>query len=84
MVPEIPPNLEARLTRARIMLQDGRRDEGVEEIRRAVYDATSLPPREGRTRVEEILRFAKDNDAFEEVEDFLESESLIQRFFASE
>ena len=84
MVRQIPPDLEARLLRARIMLESGHRDEGVEEIRLAVYDAATLPPVEGRTRVEKILRFAKDNDTFEEVEDFLQDESLVKRFFGND
>ena len=84
MVRRIPPDLEARLLRARIMLEGGHRDEGVEEIRRAVYDAATLPAGEGRTRVEKILRFAKDNDTFEEVEDFLQDESLVKRFFGND
>ena len=81
---KIPPSLEARLTRARLLGSEGRSDESVEELRQAVLDAAVLPNKVGRARVEEILRFAKDNGTFEEIEDILETESLLERFYGSE
>jgi len=67
--------------RARLMMSGGRRDEGLEELRQAVLDAAVLSPKEGRARVEEILRFSRDHDAFEDMEDTLENESLLEHFF---
>jgi len=81
---KIPPNLEARLTRARLLGSVGRSDESVEELRQAVFDAAALPNKAGRARVEEILRFAKDNGSFEEIEDILENGSLLEHFYGSE
>ena len=77
-------SLDARLLKARMAIQDGRISDGVEELREAVMDAANLPPRKGRLQVEEILRFAKDNDTFEEVEQIFESESLRRQFFGPE
>ncbi len=75
------PGLDARLTKARLAIQDGRIEEGVEELRRAIFDAAAMPPGEGRRQVEEILRFAKDNDTSTEVEEVFETESLRWHFF---
>jgi hypothetical protein len=77
-------DLNSRLTRARVLMASGRHDEGLEELRGAVFDATKEPLSKGRARVEEVLRFAKDNDAFEDVEDILENESLVGHFFGHE
>ena len=74
-------DLNTRLARARQLIVSGRQDEGVEELRQAMFDAATLSPSKGRARVEEVLRFAMENDAFEDVEDILENESLVGHFF---
>jgi hypothetical protein len=60
---------------------DGRRDEGVEELRRAILDAACLSPAEGQRQVREVLGFARDHDVFSEVEETFDSEPLRRRFF---
>ncbi len=77
-------SLDSRLLKARMAIQDGRVADGVEELREAVLDAANLSPRMGRKNVEEILRFAKENDAIEEVEEIFESESIRRQFFGPE
>ena len=77
-------SLDSRLLKARLAIQDGRMSDGVEELREAVLDAVNLSPVKGREQVEEILRFAEQNDAVKEVEEIFESESLRKQFFGPE
>ena len=77
-------NLNACLTRARIALQDGRVDEGVEELRRGIFESARIAPPEGRSQAEEILRFARENDNFSEVEESLDDEPLRRQLFGPE
>jgi len=79
-----PFNLEERLTKARIAIQDGRTDEGIEELRRAILDAVHPGRTDGKQCVETILRFAHDNEIFEEVEETLHDDPLRQLIFGPE
>jgi hypothetical protein len=77
-------SLDARLLKAQIAMNDGRVSEGVEELREAVLDAVKLSPKSGLRQVEEILRFAKENDALDEVQEIFETEALRRHFFGPE
>lgn len=79
-----PFNLDECLAKARIAIQDGRTDEGIEELRRAILDAGRPDRTDGRQCVETILRFAHDNEIFEEVEETLHDEPLRQSIFGPE
>jgi len=74
-------DLHARLTRARIAISDGRPEDGVEELRRAIFESAKLAPGEGRKNVEEILQFASENQIFEEVEHTLHDTPIRRHFF---
>lgn len=74
-------NLEACLAKAHMAIQDGRTDEGVEELRRGILEAAKLSPLKGRGQVERILSFASENEVFGEVEETLHEESLRRWLF---
>lgn len=63
-----PFSINACLTRARLAIQDGLTDEGVEELRRAIYESAKLSRADGKKQVENILNFAHENDVLPEVE----------------
>ncbi|MCX6645589.1 MAG: hypothetical protein NTY09_04425 [bacterium] len=73
-------SINACLTKARLAIQDGRTDEGVEELRHAIFESAKLSRADGRTNVEGILKFAHENDVYEEVEMLLD-ENLRRTFF---
>jgi len=75
---------DVRLLKARMAIDDGRTDEGIEELRRAIFDSVRLKPDLGRKNVERIIRFAKDNDLFEEVDGIFDDESLRRHFFGND
>jgi hypothetical protein len=77
-------NLDARLLKARVLASGGHAEESIEELRNAVYDAASLPAEAGRARLDQILQCAKANDTLEEMEDILENEALLDRFYGRE
>ncbi len=76
--------LDACLTKARMALQNGRTDEGIEELRRGIFESARLDPAKGRRQVERILRFAEDNEVFAEVEETLHDDGLRRYLFGRE
>jgi hypothetical protein len=76
-------SINASLTKARLAIQDGRTDEGVEELRQAIFESAKLSRADGRTNVEGILKFAHENDVYDEVEMLLD-ENLRRTFFEGE
>ena len=79
-----PFDLDECLLKARIALQDGRTEEGIEELRRGIFEAAKFSPIKGRRKVEKILTFAHDNEIFSEVETTFEDEPLRTYFFGRE
>lgn len=77
-------NLDECLAKARIAIQDGRTDEGIDELRRAILDSAHPGRKDGKRCVETILRFAHDHEIFEEVEETLHDEPLRQSIFGPE
>ena len=69
---KLPFSFNACLTKARLAILDGRTDEGVEELRQGIFECAKLPSADNRRNVEGILRFAQENDVYEEVEMFLD------------
>jgi len=65
-------------------MAEGRHEEGVEELRKAIFDAVKMHPAAGKAQVEEILRFSKEHDAFEEIEEVLDQGSLRTYFFGED
>jgi len=80
----LPFNLDECLLKARIALQDGKTDEGIEQLRRGIFEAAKLSPLKGRENVEQILHFAHENEVFGEVETTLENEPLRAYFFGDQ
>ena len=76
-----PFNLDACLFKARLCIQDGRTDEGIEELRRGIFEAAKCTPNEGKESVQKILSFAQENEVFDEVETTLENDPLRKYFF---
>ncbi len=78
-----PLSIDACLTRARLAIQDGRTDEGVEELRRGIYESAKLSRVDGKKQVETILNFAHENDVLPEVE-LTFDEPLKRMFFGTD
>jgi hypothetical protein len=78
-----PFSINACLTRARLAIQDGLTDEGIEELRRAIYESAKLSRVDGKNQVETILNFAHENDVLPEVELTLD-EPLKRMFFGND
>lgn len=78
-----PFSINACLTRARLAIQDGLTDEGIEELRRAIYESAKLSCADGKKQVEAILNFAHENDVLPEVELTLD-EPLKRMFFGND
>jgi hypothetical protein len=78
-----PFSINACLTRARLAIQDGLTDEGVEELRRGIYESAKLSRIDGKKQVETILNFAHENDVLPEVELTLD-EPLKRMFFGND
>lgn len=72
------------MTRARSLIIGGSHDEGIEELRQALIDATRLSPHEGRAKAEQVLRFANEMGILEEIDDLMEQENLIGHFFGTD
>ncbi len=83
-MPGPPSGIRARLFRAQAALQDGRTDEGIEELRQGIFEAARHSPAKGRKLVEEILHFAHENEIFGEIEETLEDEPLRRYLFGDE
>ena len=77
-------NVDACLLKARMALQDGRIEEGVEELRRGIFASAGSAPAEGRSLAGKILHFARENDIFSEVEEALDDEPLKRYLFGPE
>ncbi len=77
-------NLDACLLKARMAIQDGRIDEGIEELRQGIFEAARLSPEKGREQTEKILHFAHENEIFSEVESTLDTEPLRRHLFGKE
>lgn len=75
-----PFSISGCMTKARLAIQDGRMDDGIEELRRGIYESAKLSRPVGRKQVETILRFAHENEIYEEVEMLLD-EPLKRAFF---
>lgn len=69
------------MLRAKIAIEDGRTEEGIEELRRAIYESVKLSQPEGRNNVEQILKMAHEYDVFTEIEDSLQEGNLRKHFF---
>ncbi|MCK4720744.1 hypothetical protein KAU08_08800 [bacterium] len=78
-----PFSINACLTRARLAIQGGLTDEGIEELRRAIYESAKLSRVDGKNQVETILNFAHENDVLPEVELTLD-EPLKRMFFGND
>ena len=78
-----PFSINACLTRARLAIQDGLTDEGIEELRRGIYESAKLSRVDGKNQVETILNFAHENDVLPEVELTLD-EPLKRMFFGND
>ena len=76
-----PFNLDACLFKARLCIQDGRTDEGFEELRKGIFEAARCTPKDGKEHVQKILSFAHENEVFNEVELTLENDPLRNYFF---
>ncbi|HEX9744021.1 MAG TPA: hypothetical protein VGB30_01205 [bacterium] len=69
------------LLKATLSIQDGRPDDGIDEMRKAIYESAKLPTDSGRKNIERILTLAHEYDVFEEVEDILEEGGMREKYF---
>ena len=69
------------LLKARMAIIDGRHDEGVEELRQAIFGSLKLSPGEAKRNVEAILKFSNEHDVFDEVDSILGDGPLRDKFY---
>ncbi len=74
-------DIDTCLLKARIAIQDGRTEEGIEELRRGIFSAAGDTNTSARSHIGKILDFAEGSDIYFEVEETLHEPNLHRQIF---